>query len=404
MIPYGRQDISQSDIDAVIEILKSDFLTQGPTVEKFENSVATYCGARHGIATNSATSALHIACLALGLGPKDILWTSPTTFVASANCALYCGASIDFVDIDLQSHNMCVKKLEHKLIEAEKTGNLPKIVMPVHLTGQPSDMAAIKVLADRYNFKIIEDASHAIGAKYCSDNTTVMQSNSDSASNENFLPIGNCQYSDICVFSFHPVKIITTGEGGLATTNDNTLAERMQRFRSHGVTSNPSDMFERPNDEIWNYQQTLLGYNYRMTDIQAALGISQLGRLSKFVQRRHLIADVYNEGLKDLPIALPWQSNQSYSSYHLYVIKINELDSPKTQREVYDILQSNNINVNLHYIPVYRQPYYEKLGFKQGYCSNAERYHKSALSIPMFPKLEKIQQTKVIEILHEIFS
>lgn len=404
MIPYGRQDISQTDIDAVIDILKSDFLTQGPTVEKFEHSVANYCDAKHGVAANSATSALHMACLALGLGPDDILWTSPTTFVASANCALYCGASVDFVDIDLQSHNMCVEKLEQKLIEAEKSGNLPKIVIPVHLTGQPCDMAAIKTLADRYNFKIIEDASHAIGAKYCSDNFTVMQYNSKPIPNHKFLPIGNCQYSDICVFSFHPVKIITTGEGGLATTNDKALADRMQRFRSHGITGNPTDMFERPNSEIWNYQQILLGYNYRMTDIHAALGVSQMKRLEEFVQRRHEIANAYNEGLKDLPLTTPWQSNKSYSSYHLYVIKIEEGECSKTQRQVYDILQDHNINVNLHYIPVYRQPYYEKLGFKEGYCPESEKYHKKALSVPMYPTLNRSQQNEVIDLLQDILS
>ncbi len=404
MIPYGRQEISQSDIDTVIEALKSEFLTQGPTVAQFEDRVASYCGVQEGVAVNSATSALHIACLALGLGPGDWLWTTPITFVASSNCALYCGANVDFVDIDSKTYNICVDLLAEKLKEAEKIGKLPKIVVPVHLSGQPCDMSAIRMLGKKYNFKIIEDASHAIGAKYCAEPNGISKPLNGKSTGKGFEPVGNCSHSDISVFSFHPVKIITTGEGGMAMTNDPVLAARMKKFRSHGITSDSSDMFERPEEEIWNYQQILLGYNYRMTDIHAALGISQMKRLDEFVQRRHEIARSYNEGLKDLPLTTPWQSNKSYSSYHLYVIKIEKDKCSKTQRQVYAILQKNNINVNLHYIPVYRQPYYEKLGFKKGYCPESEKYHQSALSIPMYPGLDENQQNSVINILRGIFS
>ncbi|MCZ8255596.1 MAG: UDP-4-amino-4,6-dideoxy-N-acetyl-beta-L-altrosamine transaminase, partial [Polaromonas sp.] len=329
MIPYGRQDISQADIDAVLEVLKSDFLTQGPMVPLFEQAVSTQVGAKHAIAVNSATAALHIACLALELGEGDWLWTSPITFVASANCGLYCGAKVDFVDIDPATYNMSVEKLAEKLAHAQQEGRLPKVVVPVHFSGQSCDMAGIHKLSQQYGFKVIEDASHAIGASYQGE------------------PVGNCRYSDITVFSFHPVKIITTGEGGMALTNDPALASLMQRFRSHGITSESKKMQPRPDDEIWNYQQICLGYNYRMTDIQAALGVSQMKRLQELVQMRHRIAERYDNELAGLPIQLPWQHPDSYSSYHLYTIQVDQDASGSTQRRIYDALQAAGINVNL---------------------------------------------------------
>jgi UDP-4-amino-4,6-dideoxy-N-acetyl-beta-L-altrosamine transaminase len=381
MISYGRQDVNQADIDAVVAVLRSDFLTQGPAVPLFEQTVASYCGAQHAVAVSSATAALHIACLALELGPGDWLWTSPTTFVASANCALYCGAQVDFVDIDPRTYNMCVERLADKLAQAEKDGKLPKIVVPVHLCGQSCDMAAIHALSQQYGFKIIEDASHAIGGKYKNE------------------AVGSCRYSDITIFSFHPVKIITTGEGGMAVTNDSELAGHMQRYRSHGITSDANEMQQRPADEIWNYQQISLGFNYRMTDIQAALGISQVTRLDEFVTKRQQIAARYNSELAGLALRTPWQHMDSYSSYHLYPIRINLGETKQTQRQVYDALQLAGINVNLHYIPVYRQPYYEPMGFKAGYCPEAEQYHKDVLSIPMYPVLSMTQEAYVAESL-----
>lgn len=381
MIPYGRQHISQADIDAVVEVLRSDFLTQGPAVQKFEHAVANYCAATHAVAVNSATSALHLACLALDLGPGDWLWTSPNTFVASANCALYCGAKVDFVDIDPCTYNMSVEALAEKLHQAQACNTLPKIIIPVHFAGQSCDMVAIHALAQQYGFRIIEDASHAIGGSYRNE------------------AVGNCRYSDITVFSFHPVKIITSGEGGMATTNSARLAERMTRLRSHGITSKPEQMQPRPADEIWNYQQIGLGFNYRMTDLQAALGLSQLTRLVEFVQRRHTIAQRYNLAFADLPIITPWQHPDAHSSYHLYPIRIRKNDAGKTQRQVYDALWNAEISVNLHYIPVYRQPYYEAMGFMAGYCPQAELYHREAISIPMYPALTHAQQDEVISAL-----
>jgi UDP-4-amino-4,6-dideoxy-N-acetyl-beta-L-altrosamine transaminase len=390
MIPYGRQSISQSDIDTVIEVLRSDFLTQGPWVPRFEKTLASACGAKHAVAVNSATSALHLACLVLELGPGDWLWTSPTTFVASANCALFCGAQVDFVDIDPHTYNMCPEALAEKLAAAAQAGRLPKVVVPVHLCGQPCDMAKIHALSQQYGFKVIEDASHAIGAKYRADGV--------------FESVGNCRYSDITVFSFHPVKIITTAEGGMALTNNPLLANRLQRLRSHGITSDPAEMQARPADEIWNYQQIRLGYNYRMTDIQAALGVSQMERLQDFVAQRHRIAQRYDAELAGLPIQLPWQSADSYSSYHLYPIRVRPDVSGVTQRQLYDVLQAAGINVNLHYIPVYRQPYYEAMGFKIGYCPEAEAYFKQALSIPMYPTLTEAEQSQVIQVLTEALA
>jgi len=343
-----------------------------------KKKVSDYCGSEFGIAVNSASSALHIACLALRLGKGDWLWTSPNTFVASSNCALHCGAQIDFVDIDPRTFNMSVERLAEKLAQAKKDGKLPKIVVPVHMCGQSCDMAGIHELSQKYGFKIIEDASHAIGGKYKNE------------------AIGNCRYSNIAVFSFHPVKIVTTGEGGMALTNNPELANRMQRYRSHGITSDMSKMQPRPADEIWNYQQIDLGFNYRMTDIHAALGLSQMNRLDEFVTKRQQIAKHYNNELAGLALQTPWQHPDSYSSYHLYLIRIKLGETKQTQRKLYDALHLAGINVNLHYIPVYRQPYYEAMGFKAGYCKEAEQYHRNVLSIPMYPSMSNEQQCKVI--------
>lgn len=386
MLPYGRQDISQADIDAVVDVLRSDFLTQGPMVPRFEEAVAQYCGAQQAVAVNSATSALHIACLALDLGPGDRLWTSPNTFVASANCALYCGAKVDFVDIDPRTYNMSVARLKEKLIQAEKDGSLPKIVMPVHFAGQPCDMPAIHALSQQYGFKIIEDASHAVGASY------------------NSTKVGSCAHSDITVFSFHPVKIITTGEGGMAMTNNTELENRMRLLRAHGINNNKELMHPRPDNEIWNYQQIELGFNYRMTDIHAALGLSQMLSLNEFVKRRHKIAERYNAELSSLPITTPHQASGTYSSYHLYPICVNETKSGKTQRQVYDTLWQNGVAANLHYIPVHRQPYYEKMGFKSDDFPEAENLHREVISIPMYPGFSQQQQGVVVTILESLLS
>jgi UDP-4-amino-4,6-dideoxy-N-acetyl-beta-L-altrosamine transaminase len=383
MIPYGRQDISEADIQAVVDVLRSDFLTQGPAVPVFEQAVAEYCGASHAVAANSATSALHIACLALGVGKGDVVWTSPVTFVASANCALYCGAEVDFVDIDPRTYNLSVDRLQQKLVQAERTGRLPKVVIPVHLGGQPCDMAGIHALSRRYGFRIIEDASHAIGGKYLNE------------------PIGNCRYSDIAVFSFHPVKIITTGEGGMAMTNDAKLAKRMQLLRSHGITREESEMTLAP-DGPWYYQQTTLGFNYRMTDLQAALGLSQMRRLDGFVARRHVIAERYDKLLSGLAVMTPWQSPDSYSGMHLYVLRLRLKEMNKTHREVFEGMRAAGIGVNLHYIPVYQQPYYAQMGFKAGYCPEAERYYSEAISLPMYPALTDAQQDKVVAALEQV--
>ena len=385
-IPYGRQDINQDDIDAVVAVLRSDFLTQGPVVPSFERAVADYCAAQHAVAVNSATSALHIACLALGVGKGDIVWTTPATFVASANGALYCGATVDFVDIDPATYNLSVATLAAKLALAEKSGKVPKVVIPVHLCGQPCDMTGIQALRERYGFKIIEDASHAIGGKYKGE------------------PIGNGRYSDITVFSFHPVKIVTAGEGGMAVTNDATLAKRMRLLRSHGITSTAAEMQPRPAGEIWNYQQIDLGFNYRMTDIHAALGLSQMRRIDDFVTRRHAIAKRYDQLLAALPLLTPWQHADSYSGYHLYVIRLKLDEMGKTQRQVYDGLRAAGILVNLHYIPVYRQPYYEKMGFSAGYCPQAELFYSDVISIPLYPALTWTQQDIVVQVLREVLA
>lgn len=384
-IPYGRQDISEADIQAVVDVLRSDFLTQGPAVPAFEQAVSDYCGAQHAIAVNSATSALHLACLALGVGKSDVVWTSPITFVASANCALYCGASVDFVDIDPRTYNLSVEQLQIKLEQARQQNRLPKVVIPVHLCGQPCEMERIHQLSQEFGFKIIEDASHAIGGKYQDE------------------PIGSCRYSDITVFSFHPVKIITTAEGGIAVTNHVELAEKMALLRSHGITRDPAQMTHE-SDGAWYYQQVNLGFNYRMTDMQAALGLSQMQRLDVFVQRRHELAQRYNELLAHLPLTLPWQHPDSYSGLHLYVIRL-QLDAIQlTHREVFDALRQQGIVVNLHYIPVHTQPYYQAMGFKDRNFPESERYYQEAISLPMFSAMTDEQQTSVFNSVNSILQ
>lgn len=383
MIPYGRQDITPADVEAVLEVLQSDFLTQGPMVPRFEQSVTDHVGARHGIATNSATAALHLACLALGLGPGDRLWTTPITFVASANCGLYCGADVDFVDIDPRTYNLCPEALARKLEHAERQGRLPKVVVPVHLCGQSCDMQAIHALAQRYGFKVIEDASHAIGGKY----------------RGRF--VGDCRYSDISVFSFHPVKIVTTAEGGMAVTNDPALAERMALLRSHGITRDQKDMTHQA-DGPWYYQQIELGYNYRMTELQAALGVSQMQRLDEYVARRHDLAHRYDVALKALPVTTPWQHPDTYSGLHLYVIRLQPDHITKSRLQVFTELRDAGIGVNVHYIPVHTQPHYRRMGFDAGNFPQAERYYAQAISLPMFPTLTEQQQDEVIATLGSV--
>lgn len=379
MIPYGRQSVSDTDIQAVVDVLKSDWLTQGPTVERFERSVADYCGSTHAVAVNSATSALHIACLAAGLGPGDILWTSPNTFVASANCALYCGASVDFVDIDPSSYNMSVERLAKKLELAAQQGRLPKVVVPVHFAGQSCDMAGISRLAARYGFRVIEDASHGIGGRYREQT------------------IGDCRFSDMTVFSFHPVKIITTGEGGMIMTNSAQLRERLLRLRSHGITNDPALMSTEPHGP-WYYQQIELGFNYRMTDIQAALGISQLTMLDEFVARRQYLAKRYDRALADLPVTLPRQHPDSFSTFHLYVLRL----PTERRRVVLETMRAKGIAAHVHYIPVHTQPYYRARGFKDGDFPNAEDYYRQAMTIPLFPAMTDPQQDEVVKTLREV--
>lgn len=383
MIPYGRQEITQADIDVVVEVLQSEFLTQGPKVPLFEKMVAEKVGVKHGIAVNSATSALHIACLALGLGSGDWLWTTPITFVASANCGLYCGAKVDFVDIDPKTYNLCPKSLEEKLQRAEKFGKLPKVVVVVHLCGQPCNMAAIHGLAQRYGFRVIEDASHAIGAKYKDEY------------------IGNCLYSDITVFSFHPVKIITTAEGGMAMTNDGFLAEKMDLYRSHGITRNSTLMTHEP-DGPWYYQQIELGFNYRMTELQAALGISQIARLDNYILQRQRLASRYDASLRGLPLIPPSGQADSQSAWHLYAIRLRLDKNCKSHKEIFECLRASEIGVNVHYIPVHTQPIYQKMGFKTGDFPEAERYYAEAMSLPLYPTLTDHLQDHVIRTLHEV--
>lgn len=383
MIPYGRQHIDQADIDAVTAVLTSDFLTQGPAVPAFEQSVAQMVGAKHAVAMNSATSALHVACLALGLEEGDSLWTTPNTFVASANCALYCGASVDFIDIDVDSLNISIDVLANKLVEAEKTGTLPKIVVAVDFAGRPCDWPALRRLANQYGFFLIDDASHAIGADY------------------DGKMLGGADWADITIFSFHPVKIITTAEGGMALTQSDALAEKLRLLRSHGITRDPA-WLEQPDTGLWYYEQQALGFNYRMTDIQAALGLSQLTHLTEWIARRRQLAGQYQQQLADLPLILPSFDSEANSAWHLYVIQLDAEKNTLSRRAVFDALRAANIGVNVHYIPVYWQPYYRQLGFTKGLCPNAETYYQYAISIPMYASLTDEQQTQVITTLHKV--
>lgn len=377
MIPYGHQEVTPSDIEAVVQVLRSDFLTQGPAVPAFEAAVARGVGARHAVAVSSATAALHIACLALELGPGDWLWTSPITFVASANCALYCGAQVDLVDIDPQTYNMSAQALQAKLIEAKRHGRLPKVVVPVHLCGQPCDMKRIHELSQEYGFKVIEDASHAIGGMYGGQ------------------PVGNGRYSDITVFSFHPVKIITTAEGGMALTNDDGLARKLALLRSHGITRDPAHM-ENPAEGGWYYEQIALGFNYRMTDVQAALGQAQLHRLDDYVSRRIALAARYDQMLAQVPVVRPWQHPDGVSAWHLYVLRLPRTGPGKGRDQVFQALREAGIGVNVHYIPVHRQPYYQKLGFRPGAFPEAEKYYEEAITLPLYPTLSQTQQDRVV--------
>ncbi len=383
MIPYGRQDIRQEDIDAVVEVLQSDLITQGPIVPRFEEAVAAKVGARYGVAVNSGTSALHVACLALGLGSGDLLWTVPNTFVASANCARYCGADVDFVDIDPSTWNMSVSDLEKKLVLGKKEKCLPKVVVPVHFAGQPTDQQEIRELSERYGFYVLEDASHAMGASRGGE------------------PVGSCRWSDITVFSFHPVKIITTGEGGITMANDVELAEKMILFRAHGITRDPN-RFVNPAPGLWYYEQQVLGYNYRMMDIQAALGLSQLNRLGEYVERRNELAKRYMDELSNLPLQLPTVRPENRSAFHLFVVRLMRDKIIKTHAKVFEELRHKGIGVNLHYAPVHLQPYYRRLGFSEGHYPEAEKYAGEAITLPLYPAMTEVEQDHVIGVLQKI--
>ena len=381
-MPYSRQDIGEADIQAVVDVLHSEWITQGPSIKRFETDVANYCGVRFAVAVSSGTAALHLACLVCGLKPGDMHWTSPNTFVASANCALYCGASVDFVDIDPKTYQLSTQLLEQKLELAAKTGRLPRVLVPVHFAGQPCEMGEIARLSKHYGFFVIEDAAHAIGSRYRNSK------------------IGACTYSDLTVFSFHPVKIVTTGEGGMVLTNRQDFYEMLLRLRAHGITRD-SDQMEGPSHGPWYYQQIELGYNYRMTDFQAALGTSQMQKLDQFVSRRHCIAERYNLALQKLPLILPWQHPDSYSSFHLYVIRLKPNEISKTHRQIFEELRSQGIGVNLHYIPVHMHPYYQRLGFKKGDFPQAEQYYQEAISLPMYSALSDEDQDRVISVLEK---
>ncbi|MEG6512940.1 UDP-4-amino-4,6-dideoxy-N-acetyl-beta-L-altrosamine transaminase [Desulforamulus ruminis] len=383
-IPYGKHSLNDDDIQAVIHVLKSDWLTQGPTIEVFEKRVAEYCGAKYAVAVSSATAALHISCLAAGLGEGDILWTSPNTFVASANCGLYCGAEVDFVDIDRNTYNLSINALEQKLKKAAKE-KLPKVIIPVHFAGQSCEMEKIKQLVDFYNITIIEDASHAIGAEYKGEK------------------IGSCSFSDMTVFSFHPVKIITSGEGGMILTNREDLYKKLIRLRTHGVTRNP-DLMKGKSHGPWYYQQVDLGFNFRMTDIQAALGASQMLKIDKFIEKRHHLAERYNHLLQGLEIKLPWQQPNTYSAYHLYVIRLCLNKINKTRREVFEQMRKAGINVNVHYIPVHTQPYYQQRGFKVGDYPESEKYYEEAITLPIYYNLAELEQDYIVKVLKEVLQ
>lgn len=384
-LPYGRQCITEDDIAAVVAVLRSEFITQGPAIARFEQSVADYCGAKHAVAVSSATAALHIGALALGLGPGDRLWTSPNTFVASANCALYCGARADFVDIDERSYNMSVALLEKKLKAAKAAGTLPKILVPVHFAGQSCEMQAIADLCRRYGVRIMEDASHAVGATYQGQ------------------PVGNCRHSDLVVFSFHPVKIITTGEGGMLLTNDSNLHARLIRLRSHGTVKDERSMAE-PGAGPWSYAQVDLGYNYRMTDLQAALGESQMHRLPAFLERRRALVARYNELLAPLPLVLPWQHPDTDSSWHLYVVRPDPTRTSVDRLRLYQGLRERQIHAQVHYIPVHTQPWYRQFGFKSGDFPVAEHYYSGALSLPLYPDLGEADQDRVVAALQALLA
>jgi UDP-4-amino-4,6-dideoxy-N-acetyl-beta-L-altrosamine transaminase len=386
MIPYSRQSINEEDIDAVVKVLRSDFLTQGLAVPSFEKALEEFCGARHAVVVSSATAGLHVTCLALGLGRGDYLWTVPNSFVASANCARYCDAEIDFVDIDPDTYNISVSRLAEKLRLAKVAGRLPKIVVPVDFAGHPVDQVAIWELGKEFGFKIIEDASHAIGAVVAGE------------------PVGSCKWSDAAVFSFHPVKNITTGEGGAVMVNDQTLADRIRLLRSHGITRNPDNFQIKSNVNGWCYEQQLLGFNYRMTEFQAALGESQLRRLDGFIQAKERRANIYNDALRDLPLALPVITLEPRSAWHLYVVRVP--DSPRYggRSEIYNKMRAKNIGVNVHYTPIHLQPYYRSLGFSEGMFPEAERHGVEALSLPLYPELSSDMQEFVVATLREIFQ
>lgn len=377
MIPYGRQDVTDADIESVVRVLRSDFLTQGPVVPRFEEGVAKRVGAKRAVAVNSATSALHVACAALGLGPGDWLWTVPNTFVASANCGLYCGAQVDFVDIDPATWNMSTERLKDKLAVAKGAGKLPKIVVPVHFAGHPSDQEQIWALAQEFGFKVLEDASHAIGAS------------------RNGESVGNCRWSDVTVFSFHPVKIITSGEGGMALTNQEEVAARMEMLRSHGITRKPGGFLQQAAPP-WHYEQQMLGFNYRMTDIQAALGLSQLQRLPDYLERRNALARRYDAGLRDLPLQLPVVQPGTRSAFHLYVVRVKPEWAGAIRARVFDRLRSRGIGVNVHYMPVHLQPFYRQLGFVDGQFPESESYGQTAITLPLFPGLTDEMQDQVV--------
>lgn len=376
MIPYARQSISDEDVQAVVAVLRSDWLTQGPAIDRFEKAVAEYCGAKHAVAVSSGTAALHVACLAAGLGHGDVLWTSPNSFVASANCALYCGARVEFVDIDARTYNLSVELLEAKLVAAERAGSLPKVVVPVHFAGQSCEMERIGELAERYGFTVLEDASHAVGGTYRG------------------VKVGACLHSEMTVLSFHPVKIITTGEGGMVLTNRDDLAERLRLLRTHGITRDPELMEGTPHGD-WYYEQVMLGYNYRITDIQAALGASQLERIDAFVMRRHALAARYDEALAGLPVTTPWQHPDAYSAFHLYPIRVPNDKGRAGRKEVFDRLRAAGVNVNVHYIPIHTQPFYRKMGYTDGDFPEAEAYYSEAISLPMYASLTDEEQDRV---------
>lgn len=385
VIPYGRQLIDEDDIAAVVATLRSDWLTQGPAIERFERKVADYCRVKYAVAVANGTAALHIAAAALDLKPGDLLWTSPNTFVASANCARYLGADVDFVDIDPRTYNLSVPCLEEKLAAAAKSGRLPKALVPVHFSGQSCEMEAIAALAKHHGIAILEDAAHAIGASYRG------------------RPVGSCAHSDLAIFSFHPVKIITTAEGGMVVTNRADLYQRLLLFRSHGITRDPK-LMEGESHGPWYYQQTELGWNYRLTDLQAALGESQINKLDAFVARRRAIARRYDELLADLPLTTPWQHPDTANAWHLYVIRLRLDQLKKTRRQIVEELRAAGIGVQIHYIPVHTQPYYRRLGFKAGDFPEAEQYYAETISLPMFAGLTDGEQERVVEALKRILS